>query len=338
MEPAPTEKRGRTPTIRDVARLAGVGVGTVSRVLNDSPLVSPETELRVRDAIEQLGYRRSAAARNLSLGNAQAIGVVAPFFTSPSVVERMRGVAERLAERGYDLMLFDVETPQQRADALGDFARRVDGLLVISLPLSDEEVVGLQRDDLPVVLVDVGHEDLPHVVIDNVEGGRLATQHLIDKGHRRIGFIGDMRSNPFGFTSSERRRHGYELALRAAEIEPEGALQQLGGSRREAARALADALLDGDDPPTAVFAASDIQAMGVLESAAAHGLAVPDDLAVIGFDDIEMAAVLELSTVRQPLLESGTRGADLLLEAIERGDRRAIEDLEPLAVIERSTT
>jgi LacI family transcriptional regulator/LacI family repressor for deo operon, udp, cdd, tsx, nupC, and nupG len=328
----------RPPTIRDVARLAGVGVGTVSRVLNDSPLVTDETQGRVRQAIQQLGYRRSSAARNLSLGRSRTIGVVAPFFTSPSVVERLRGVAERLPRDGYDLMIFDVETSDQRADALRDFAHRVDGLLVVSLPVSDEEVAALRRDDLPVVLVDVGHSELPHVVIDNVRGGEMATEHLLDKGHRRIGFVGDRSENPFGFTSSERRRQGYLRALERAEIGPDRSLERRGGAGRADARALAGKLLALDDPPTAVFAASDIQAIGVLEAAEAAGVRVPDDLAVIGFDDIELAAVLGLSTVRQPLLESGARGAELLLAAIERGDRRRIEELEPLTVVERRTT
>jgi DNA-binding LacI/PurR family transcriptional regulator len=327
----------RTPTIRDVARLAGVGVGTVSRVLNGSPAVSEETQSRVRGAIEALGYRRSAAARNLSLGT-RAIGVVAPFFTSPSVVERVRGVSERLAGAGYDLMLFDVETPKQRRSALGDFARRVDGLIVISLPLSDDEVAGLRRDDQPVVLVDVSHPELPHVVIDNTRGGELATEHLIAKGHRRIGFLGDSTTNAFGFTSSELRRRGYRNALERHGIARDSDLELHGRFGRAEARALAHVILDSPEPPSAIFAASDMQAIGVLEAADALGLRVPDELAVVGFDDIEMAAALGLTTVRQPLHDTGLHGAELLLRAVERGDRRTVEELEPLALVERRTT
>ncbi|MGH2945910.1 MAG: LacI family DNA-binding transcriptional regulator [Solirubrobacteraceae bacterium] len=329
----------RTPTIRDVARRAGVSVATVSRVLNDMPIVSPETGARVRGAVDELGYRRSATARSLSLGRSQAIGVVAPFFTTLSVVERLRGISERLTRHGYDMMLFDVETPDQRADALRDFARhdRVDGLLVISLPLSDHEVETLQRNDLPVVLVDIGHPGLPHVVIDDVRGGELATEHLLAQGHRRIGFVGDLPANPFGFTSSEHRREGFRRALRRASIDPVDGLERRGVHGREPARALANDLLGGDDRPTAVFAASDIQAFGVMQAAEALGLRVPEDVAVIGFDDIEMAAVIGLTTVRQPLRESGARGTELLLAAIEGGDQAPVMELEPLAVIERRT-
>jgi len=340
MEPVPRTSQPRSPTIRDVARRAGVGVGTVSRVLNDSPQASPEARARVRRAVEELGFRRSAAARTLSLGRSQAVGVLAPFFTSPSVVDRLRGVAERLAQRGYDLVLFDVETLQQRADAMHDFARRdrVAGLLVISLPLSDDELERTRREELPVVLVDVVHPGVPHVGIDNVAGGELAGRHLLAKGHRRIAFVGDAPTNPFGFTSSEDRRRGFRNALERAGIEPPAGHERTAAHGREQARALAESLLAHADPPTAVFAASDLQAIGVLEAAAAAGVRVPEDLAVIGFDDIEMASAVGLTTVRQPLRQSGARGTDLLLAAIEGSDDAPGEQLDPLAVIERRTT
>jgi DNA-binding LacI/PurR family transcriptional regulator len=337
--PTPVRRR-RAPTIRDVARHADVGVGTVSRVLNDSPRVSAGTQDRVREAIAALGYRRSSTARNLALGRSHAIGVVAPFFTSASVTERLRGVVGRLSERGYDVVLFAVETLRQRADAFGDFARhdRLDGLIVISLPLADHEVQALRADGMPVVLVDVGHPLLAHVLIDNVAGGELATEHLLAKGHRRIGFVGDTPSGPFGFTSSERRHEGYGRALDRAGIALSPELQRYSAFGRNEARALGDALLRLDEPPTAIFAASDVQAIGILQAARELGRRVPEDVAVIGFDDIEMAAALELTTVRQPLLQTGARGADLLLAALESGDDRPVEEFQPLVVVERRTT
>jgi DNA-binding LacI/PurR family transcriptional regulator len=340
MTPVLGPSQPRAPTIRDVAGHAGLSVATVSRVINDSARVNPETRARVLAAIEALDFRRSSTARNLSVGRSQGIGVIAPFLTTPSVVERLRGVVGGLARRGYDLLLFDVEAPEHRADALRDFARRdrLDGLIVISLPLSDYEVESLGRDGLPVVLVDVTHPQLPHVAIDDINGGRLATEHLLAKGHRRIGFIGDQAENPFGFTSSEHRRRGYELALRAAGIEPAEELVQLGPYGLDEARVLAEALLRRDDPPTAVFAASDMQAVGVLRCARALGLRVPQDLAVIGFDDIDVADILELTTVRQPLWESGARAAEALLLAIGNGGPQPLRALAPLAVVERSTT
>jgi LacI family transcriptional regulator/LacI family repressor for deo operon, udp, cdd, tsx, nupC, and nupG len=340
MELVPTTVRGRAPTIRDVARHAGVGVGTVSRVLNDSPLVSDAARERVRDAILELGYRPSSSARRLSLGRTQTIGVVAPFFTTGSVLERLRGVVECLRDgNDYDLLLFDVETMAQRADAFRDFARsdRVDGLLLMSLRPSDEEVGDLRADGIPVVLVDVSHPAFPSVVIDDVLGGQIATEHLLTKGHRRIGFVGDGRT-PFGFTSSEYRLRGMRRALRRAGIERRAELEQRGPHGREEARELAERLLGRADPPTAIFAASDAQAMGVLEAARAMSLRIPEDLAVVGFDDIEVAGALELTTVRQPLRETGRRGAELLLASIEGVEPPAAQELAPLVLIERRTT
>jgi DNA-binding LacI/PurR family transcriptional regulator len=322
-----------------VARHAGVSVATVSRVLNDIPVVRPQVRDRVHVAIGELGYRPSSAARSLSLGRTHAIGVVAPFFTTSSVVERLRGVADRAAERGYDLMLFAVETPEQRAGAFRDFARldRVDGLLVISLPLMEDEAAALRRDHLPVVMVDTGHAPLPQVVIDDMGGGALAAEHLLAKGHRRIGFVGDVPANPFGFTSSEDRRRGFSAALERAGIPAAPELERLGRHGREEARSLAAELLARADRPTAVFAASDTQAVGVLQAADDMGLAVPGDVAVIGFDDIETAALVGLTTVRQPLRQSGARGADLLLAMI-RGETLPGVDLDPLVVVHRRTT
>ena len=340
MDPVPPKPRDHAPTIRDVARHAKVGVGTVSRVLNDSRLVSEDARVRVNRTIDELGYRRSSTARNLSLGRTQMIGVVAPFFTSASVLERLRGVVGQLRERGdYDLVLFDVETPPQRENAFRDFARtdRVDGLLVMSLRPTDTEVETLRREGLPVVLVDVRHPALPRVVIDNVRGGEMATEHLLERGHTRIGFVGD-EPTPFGFTSSEQRRQGMARALRRAGIRPHEGFEQLGTHGREQARDLADRLLRLPERPTAVFAASDVQAIGVLETARAKGLRVPEDLAIIGFDDIEVAEVLGLTTVRQPLRETGARGAELLLSAIDGTGGGSIEELAPLAVIERRAT
>jgi DNA-binding LacI/PurR family transcriptional regulator len=339
MEDARAVAPMRPPTIRDVARHAGVSVATVSRVLNDLPVVRSEMRERVESSIAQLGYRPSSRARNLSLGRSLAVGVVAPFFTTPSVVERLRGVAGQVALGGYDLMLFGVETQQQRSAAFRDFARadRIDGLLVISLPLSDEEVAAMQGERLPVVMVDCARPDLPHVVIDDAAGGEIAAGRLLERGHRRIGFVGDFAGNPFGFTSSEERRAGFQRALRRAGIEPDPSLELRGTHGRDEARAMARELLRRPDRPTAVFAASDTQAVGVLEAAGSLGLRVPADVAVIGFDDVEIAGLLGLTTVRQPLRQSGAYGASMLLSSIE-GTPGTTETLEPLRVMARRTT
>ncbi len=329
----------RAPTIRDVARRAEVGVGTVSRVLNDSPRVRPDKRARVLEAIAELGFVRNPTAHSLSTGRSHAIGVIAPFFTSPSSAERLRGVSTGVSERGYRLLLIDVETPEQRAAAFTDLAGRhaVEGVIVVSIQPTDEEVAALAREHRPMVLVDAAHDLLDHVAIDDVHGGELATGHLLALGHTRIAFVGDRMPAPFGLSSSELRLRGHRTALERAGVEPRGEYTRLGGHDREEARAMAAPLFALDEAPTAVFAASDIQAVGVIEAATAAGLRVPEDVAVIGFDDIELAAVVGLTTVRQPLQASGRRGAELLLAAIE-GAAPPDAALEPLAVIRRRTT
>jgi DNA-binding LacI/PurR family transcriptional regulator len=332
---ASTSRRG--PTIRDVARLAGVSPATVSRVLNDSPLVVEPTRARVRAAVEQLGYRLNPTARTLSLGRAQAVGVIAPFFTTPSVIERMRGVASRLVR---DLLLFDVAAPEQREEAMRDLARpdRVAGVLIVSLPVYDHEVEALEDEELPAVLLDVAHPRLPRVVVDNVRGGELAAQHLLAKGHRRIAFVGDDLDHAHGFTSSEDRRRGFRAALERGGVEPDPALERLAPHGRDEAQASAAPLLALPEPPTAVFAASDVQAIGVMRACERAGARVPEDVAVIGFDDVDLAEIVGLTTVRQPLRAGGVLAADLLLAAIEHGVHDPVEETLELALVERGST
>ncbi|HST17319.1 MAG TPA: LacI family DNA-binding transcriptional regulator [Gaiellaceae bacterium] len=338
------ESLPKTPAkIGDVAARAGVGVGTVSRVLNGRANVRPLTRAKVLEAIEALQYRPSPVARNLSLRRTHVIGVVVPFFTSHSAVERVRGVASVLAQSPYDLMLFDIEAEERREHAFRIFDRgdRSDGLLLLSLVPPDDEVDRLRSARLPCVLVDAPHPNLPSILIDDVRGGELATSHLIELGHRLIAFVGDKPSDPFRFASSRDRTLGYERALAQAGIERREEYVREGTQSHLVARGIAIDLLRLPQRPTAVFAASDVQALGVLEAARILGIRVPEELSVIGFDDVEVAALVGLTTVRQPLFESGRRGAELLLELLgENPDDRiepVIEQL-PVEVVIRSTT
>ena len=206
-------------TIARVAALAGVGVGTVSRVLNDSGAVSPGTRRRVQEAIDALDYEPNAAARALSTGRTLAVGVVAPFATRPSVVERLRGVARlgpATSSSGSTRPADD-----RPAGALGSAAvrGRFDGLLVISLPLPESAIARVRSAGIPLVLVDRHEPGIAGVHIDDEAGGRLAAEHLLALGHERIAFLGDLEANPYGFDSSARRRAGFEAALRDAGVE-----------------------------------------------------------------------------------------------------------------------
>jgi DNA-binding LacI/PurR family transcriptional regulator len=353
MEKAVRTPRRGGPRISDVAARAGVSVATVSRVLTGNSPVAAAKREQVLKAIEELGYRPSSLARSLSLGTTGVIGVVAPFFTFGATSVRLRGVMDRAAPEEYDVMIFNVESVHQRDDAFVKFARRdrLDGLIVISLPISDTDVATLRRQELPTVLVDVDHRDLSAVTIDNVAGGELATQHLLSRGHTRIAFIGDAPS-PLGYTSSDPRYQGYQRALAEAGVTldpalvwraPPPTLDQAvgrGPHSRVDAREAAARLLKGPAPPTAVFAASDMQAIGALQAAEQLGLRVPGDLAVIGFDDTETAEIVALTTVRQPLEESGAEGMGILLAELA-GDGAvagAVKVPLPVELVERRTT
>jgi len=323
-------------TIAEVAKRAGVGVATVSRVLNASPAVRDQTRQRVLDAIADLDYAPNAAARALSTGRTESVGVVAPFFTRPSVMERLRGVSHVLAGSRYQLVLFDVERPGQDSRSFRDLPGALDGLLSISLCPTDEDLERFEAAGTPIVLVDHPHERVPAVHTDDVAGGRLATEHLLELGHRRIAFVGDLEHNYHGFTSSAMRRVGYQEALAAAGVDPDPALTCRTAHGREPAAALAGELLASPSRPTAVFAASDTQAVGVLEAARELGLQIPGDLSIVGYDDIELARYAGLTTVAQPLEESGARGAELLLAALD--GTTPIGHQLPVRLVARSTT
>lgn len=328
-------------TIADVAARAGVGAGTVSRVLNNSPHVRAATRARVLRAIDELDYRPNPLARGLSRGRCQTLGVVVPFFTQPSAVERLRGVVAALDGSRYDLVLFNVESPVHRDEHFAALTKRdrADGLLVLSLPPSAADLARLRAAKVPVVLVDARGKGVPMVVIDDVRVGRLATQHLVDLGHRRIAFIGDDPHNVFGFSSSREREQGYLEVLHAARIPVRKQYVRYGAHDRRIARGLAAELLALRNPPSAVFAASDVQALGVLEAAREAGRRVPEELSVVGVDDIEISAYVGLTTVRQPLFDSGFLGARLLLDALEDGEEHAPVAHElPLELMVRATT
>lgn len=322
-------------TISDVAARAGVGAGTVSRVLNGSPKVRPDTRRRVLEAMEALDYRPNPLAQRLSRGRCQTLAVVVPFFTHASAVERLRGVVSALDGSRYDLVLFNVEAPAHRDEHFASITRggRADGLLVLSLQPPARDLDRLVAAGMPIVLVDVHAEAVPCVLTDDVEGGRLATEHLLGLGHRRIAFIGEDPSNELGFSATAKREHAYRRVLAAAGIEVEpGWVAHCPHDRHEAAR-VAAAMLERPDRPTAVFASSDVQALGVLAAAVAAGLGVPGDLSVVGYDDIEVAAYAGLTTVRQPLFETGRLGAALLLEALEHGGG-AVEPIDHVLPVE----
>ena len=307
-------------TIYDVAKAAGVGIGTVSRVLNDNANVSAQTRRKVLEAIEALGYKPNFMARNLSRSRLRTVGVVLSFLTNPFQMAVLQGIEQTLAQAEVDLIIFNLDSQDRRNPLLERLAEghRSDGLLVISFSLPPQFVERFRRYNIPVVVSDNHDAHLPSVFVDNVYGGYLATEHLIGLGHRRIAYIQDhfkAPNGPDGNWPGFDRRRGYTRALLEAGIEVDLALIHEGdGHSRKRGWEAAAALLSNTDPPTAIFAASDMLALGVIEYARSRQIHIPNDLAVVGFDDIELASFAGLTTVRQPMHQMGSEAARMVLD------------------------
>lgn len=210
--------------------------------------------------------------------------------------------------------------------------------VVIGLEPLPPEIDAFRAAGTPVVFIEVDIPGFSRVVVDHREGGRIATQHLVDLGHERIGFIGDAEDNPFGFRSSALHHLGYSDVLAASGISADPEIVLTGPHGRDQARTLASVMLALERRPTAIFAASDTQAMGVMDAARELGIEVPADLSVVGFDDIEMSECIGLTTVRQPLEESGRTAAQILIDAIETPDRGVVCEQLPLELAIRQST
>jgi len=344
----------KTPTIRDIAKIAGVTPGTVSRALNDSPLVNDNTKNRILDIAAEINYTPNLVARRLSLGKTFAIGVIVPFFTRPSVSERLDGVVSILSNSNYDLVIHDIENPHQRSIGFQNMLqeRRIDGALIISMPILEKDIQFFHESPIPIVFVDRKDPNLSafnSIIIDDIQGGYQATRHLIDLGHRKIGFIGDntelktkplneVDANPFRFTSSRDRYQGYKKAMQEANIPIEPSYYGEDEHGHVQARNLALNMLQLSDRPSAIFAASDTQAFGVIQAARQLDISIPDELSVVGFDDIQPAEFMQLTTVRQLLFESGKRGVELLIQSINQDIKEPITITLPTEMVIRNTT
>ncbi|MEZ4640540.1 MAG: LacI family DNA-binding transcriptional regulator [Caldilineaceae bacterium] len=307
-------------TIYDVAKAAGVGIGTVSRVLNDNANVSAQTRRKVLDTIEALGYKPNFMARNLSRSHLRTVGVVLSYLTNPFQVAVLQGIEQTLSQAEVDLIIFNLDSQDRRNPLLERLSegRRSDGLIVISFSLPPKFIERFRRYNIPVVITDNLDTHLPSVYVDNVYGGYLATSHLLSLGHRRIAYIQDhfkAPNGPDGNWPGLDRRRGYAKALLEVGIEVDLNLicEGDGHSRRRGWQA-ANELLNRPDPPGAIFAASDMLALGVIEYAQSHGIRIPEDLALVGFDDIELASFAGLTTVRQPMHQMGSEAAKMVID------------------------
>ena len=328
-------------TIYDVASRAGVSIATVSRALNAPQTVNGVTLGRIQAAIDELGFVPKAEATARARRAHRQVGVLAPYFMHyPSFMQRMRGIAAALSDSSYDLVVYNAETPAQVQGYLQSLpvARRLDGLIVISLLLDDSTVQRLQHHRLPTVVIEMAHEQLPSVAVDNVGGGRLAAQYLRERGHVRIAFVGGDRTIPgYGIGTSRLRFGGFCEQLAEWGMAPLVVDYEVNSATPALARQQTIDLLQQSDRPTAIFAANDMLALGVLKAARELNLQVPEDVAVLGFDDAEYAAYIGLTTVSPALEESGLLAAEMLLSLITHPERVSRHVQVPLQIVERET-
>ncbi|MEN4012681.1 MAG: LacI family DNA-binding transcriptional regulator [Chloroflexota bacterium] len=328
------------PTIYDVARSAGVSISTVSRVLNNPERVNESTRVQVLASIDKLGFVPKAEARARALRSSGRVGVITPFFTAPSFVQRLRGVASILTESNYELVIFTVDTLERLHNYLDTIplTHNLDGLILISVRIDGTTAERMMQHHLETVLIEYPLNVFSSVEIDDEEGGKIAARYLVRKGYQNFAFVGETNFPKYGINPINSRLLGFR-----------GVLSDLRKPFREeniwetpyhvdATRYVALERFKNTPKPVAIFSATDLQAVGVLKAARQLGLRVPDDVAILGFDDLDMADYIGLSTVRQPLDESGRVAAELLFSRVTNPSRSVQHIRLPLTLIERETT
>lgn len=309
-------------TIRDVARQAGVSVATVSRVLNDSGPVNAETRRRIRDAARDLRYAPNSAARSLSTRRTATLGVVLPDLHGEFFSEVIRGLDQTAQRHQYHLLVSSSHNDRAEVEAAIRVMRgRVDGLVLMSPDVDADALVAELPDGLPVVLLNCAArtERFDALDLDNFGGARSVVAHLLALGHRRIAHIrGPARNH-----DADERLRGYRAALHDAGVAPDPALELPGDFSDATGYALAHALLTAAARPTAIFAANDSMAIGALGAARDAGLRVPEDVAVVGFDDVPIARYMSppLTTVHVGIHALGAEAAATLIAALADPDR-----------------
>jgi len=313
--------------IKDVAKLAGVSPACVSLALNEKPYVSKKAKERIYKAVRELGYRPNIVARSLRKKRTGIIGLVLSDIANPFFPEIARGVEERAREYGFNVILCNTDAdPFQEKESIEILlSRQIDGLIITSAH-STANLNDYLREDCPIVLVNrdpfPGRFDF--VGIDNISSARMAVNHLIKLGHQRIAFIEGEPESPASFG----RYEGYKKALQEAGFSLQENYVKIGYLKYEGGYRVMISFLKELPPPTAVFCANDMMALGAIDACAEKGVKVPQDVAVVGFDDMWIASLkaVQLTTVRQPRYQMGVKAVDLMIERIQgkRGEIKRV--------------
>ena len=325
-------------TIHDVAQDAGVSPTTVSRYLNNRIELPASTSARIDAAIQKLDYRPNVLAKRLSTGKTEAIGLVTPEIREPFFAELASAVEDEADRHGYTIFMASTRSDRAREIAainrLHD--RHVDGLIMMTNTPDDGTLAKLIARRRNVVLVDedIPGVNVPRVFVENEAGAREATQHLIEAGHRNIGYIG----GPVGLFSAEERKAGFRRALHEAGIAPREDLIRVGSFSPDFAKDAVGDFLAMDDPPTAIFGSSDYLVIGAVRGLRNAGISVPAEMSLVGFDDVPMTDLLQppLTSVRQPMEALGRQGF-LALFALLNGKQPAMLTRLPVELIRRGS-
>lgn len=341
MDAEPSAVRGGAVSIADVARVAGVSIATVSRALRGLPEVSDATRQRVLQAAAELEYTVSPLAAALASGKPRTIAVVTPSVGRWFFGEVLHAAAAVLGHRGFDIVLYLVDSVQARRSFFSDLPprSRAGGVLTLALPMSEHELGRLRSLRLP--LLAVGHDavDLPRVRVDDHEVARLAMRHLVGLGHRRIAMVHGDDGDSWDFVVPRHREEGYLQVLAEHGLDADARWRANGHFTADGGHVAMQQILDAGPPyPTAVFCQSDEMAFGVLHCLRRLGLRVPDDISVVGVDDHELARLWDLSTVAQPVAEHGRIAAERLLAAIDAGGTTPEETVLPVRMVARQST
>jgi LacI family transcriptional regulator len=330
----------RRPTIYDVARVAGVSTATVSRALNGTGQVAAPKRLAIDAAVEQLRYRPNTIARSLVTRSTQSIALLLPDITNPFYAQLVSGVHELTLERDYTMLLCttDFDPAQEERYLRLLHAKHVDGALVDGLVLPPERIAAFVEDGFPIVCLDrdVDSPAVPLVQVDNHRGARIATEHLLSLGHRRIAHIAGAPAR-----ISEERLLGYQAALADAGVSSDSSLVAPGAFTEAGGYEAMGTLMAAANGPTAVFAANDLSAIGAMSAASAAGRRLPGDLSIVGFDDVRLSQYTSppLTTIRQPAVAIARHATDLLLGMVGgRRPRKLHHPFAPELIVRGSTS
>lgn len=328
-------------TIYEVAKKAGVAISTVSRVLNDSPNVSEETKIKVQKSIDELNFRPQVSARKLASKTPQLLAVAVPSFTTPFFNEVLKGVKDELKKMDLDIILYNTGSKDPEEAVIGFFDRgTADALILISIDVGDTVHKHLQSTQIPVVLVNSSHTSYNYFMVNDYKGGFMAAEHLVKKGFENIGMI----TTPVKTRSSDERERGFKDGLKNFKMKIDKDLFIAGDTTKHAGfteETGFEAIYKFDKKgkyPDAVFCANDTQALGALHALAKLGLKVPEDIAIMGYDNIKLTKYMDLTTIDQQMHTIGTQATARLAAIIKNPDEKLFQTSINPILVERGST